>query len=38
MASRTNEEWLAELTDTENPERQEGAIEALRERLKGGGY
>jgi RNA polymerase sigma-70 factor (ECF subfamily) len=38
MASRTNEAWLAELTDTENTERQAAAIEALRERLQRGVY
>jgi RNA polymerase sigma-70 factor, ECF subfamily len=38
MATRSNDEWLAELTDTQHPDIQESAIEALRERLKRGIY
>src|SRR5262245_52215539 len=38
MDSRTNEEWLAQLTATEQIEVQEAAIEALRQRLQRGIY
>ena len=36
--TRTNEEWLADLTEEDNPQVQESAIEALRERLQRGIY
>jgi len=36
--TRTNEEWLTELTDEEQPQVKEAAIEALRERLQRGIY
>jgi len=36
--TRTNEQWLAELANTDHPDIQEGAIEALRERLQRGIY
>lgn len=38
MTPRTNEEWLAQLKDTEHPEVRELAIEDLRERLQRGIY
>jgi RNA polymerase sigma-70 factor, ECF subfamily len=38
MNSRTNEEWLAQLTDREQIDIQEAAIEALRQRLQRGIY
>lgn len=38
MVARSNEEWLAQLTDTEHIEIQEAAIEDLRARLQKGIY
>lgn len=38
MKKRTNEEWLAELKNTEDPSVQAQAIEDLRERLRRGVY
>jgi RNA polymerase sigma-70 factor, ECF subfamily len=38
LATRTNEEWLAQLAETASPEVQEVAIEDLRQRLQRGIY
>jgi RNA polymerase sigma-70 factor (ECF subfamily) len=38
MTTRSNAEWLTELTDTHHPDIQEAAIEALRQRLQRGIY
>jgi RNA polymerase sigma-70 factor (ECF subfamily) len=38
IGSRTNTQWLAELTDSTRPDVQASAIEALRERLQRGIY